>query len=130
MIGNRIRELRRAEYMTQKDLSEILGVSASAVGMYEQDRRTPDIETLQVICERFNVPADFLLFGKGGEDAPISVDAFLKEFRAKTDKLKGLLYDQLPDGGRRPLCDAEVDKLYEFVCAGASTTRNKLRGLD
>ena len=42
MLGARIALLRRQRGMSQKELAARLGVSPSAVGMYEQGRREPD----------------------------------------------------------------------------------------
>lgn len=121
MIGKRIRELRRGAKMTQKELSDHLGVSASAVGMYEQDRRTPDVETIAVICNMFNITADYLLFGKGAETADgISADKFLEGFKQQIDRQKGSLYEQLPGNRRRVFSNTEMDKLSDAIYIGAA----------
>ncbi len=59
-FGSKIKELRTKSKMTQKDLSLILDVSSSTIGMYEQDRREPDIKTIILIAKYFNVSTDFL----------------------------------------------------------------------
>ncbi len=59
MLGDRIRELRGS--MTQKDLAKKLGISTSAVGMYEQNRREPDLSTLKKIASCFDVTLDSLM---------------------------------------------------------------------
>lgn len=61
MLGNRIRSLREDKDLSQKDLGIKLGVSASTIGMYEQDRRSPDAEMLLKIANFFNVSTDYLL---------------------------------------------------------------------
>ena len=60
-IGDRIKELRVKHGLTQKDIAALLDVSPSTVGMYEQNRREPDANTLVKISERFNVSTDYLL---------------------------------------------------------------------
>ena len=47
--------------MTQKDLGDLLGISASTIGMYEQNRREPDIDMLLKISTHFDVSIDYLL---------------------------------------------------------------------
>ena len=64
MLGQRLKELRKNRSLTQRELAKELGISASAIGMYEQDRREPDYETLMNICNFFQVSSDFLLDGK------------------------------------------------------------------
>ncbi len=59
--GQRIRELRLANGLTQCALAGLLGVSPSAVGMYEQGRRKPDSNMIVKLCEVFSVSSDSLL---------------------------------------------------------------------
>lgn len=61
MIGEKIKELRIKKDMTQSELGKIIGVSSSTIGMYEQNRRQPDISTLIKIADYYNVTTDFLL---------------------------------------------------------------------
>lgn len=56
-----LRELRQEKNLTQADLSKILKISASAIGMYEQGRREPDNDTLSKIADFFDVSIDYLL---------------------------------------------------------------------
>jgi len=121
VIGKRIRELRRGAKLTQKELSDHLGVSASAVGMYEQDRRMPDIETISVLCGMFNITADYLLFGKGAPSSEgVPADRFLDGIRQQIDRQKGLLYEQLPGNRQRFFSNAEMDKLSDAIYIGAA----------
>ena len=46
MLGARIAALRREAGLSQAELATRLQVSASALGMYEQGRREPSMETL------------------------------------------------------------------------------------
>lgn len=67
MLGVRIAALRRQTGLSQKALADALEVSPSAVGMYEQGRRTPAMETLMRMAELFGVSMDFLLTGRSTE---------------------------------------------------------------
>ncbi len=60
-----LKKLRKEMNVTQSELSSILGVSPSTIGMYEQGRREPDKETLLKIANFFHVSTDYLL---GHED--------------------------------------------------------------
>lgn len=64
MLGQRIALLRRQAGMSQAELAARMGVSASAVGMYEQGRREPSAEGLVALAEIFRVSTDYLLTGK------------------------------------------------------------------
>lgn len=56
--GNKIKELRKNNNLTQKDLAKLLGLSTSTVQKYELEQREPTIETLSKMSEIFNVPID------------------------------------------------------------------------
>ncbi len=63
MLGARIAALRRDAGMSQAALAKHLGISASAVGMYEQGRREPSGDMLVKLAEVFQVSVDYLLRG-------------------------------------------------------------------
>ena len=63
MLGARIAALRRQMGQSQAELAKYLGVSASAVGMYEQGRREPSGAILVALAANFGVSTDFLLTG-------------------------------------------------------------------
>lgn len=69
-FGARLKELRRNAGLTQKEFAQKIStkkdkVTASAVGMWEQGRRFPDINTFEIIADFFNVDMDYL---KGKSD--------------------------------------------------------------
>lgn len=47
--------------MSQQDLADALGISKSAINMYERGERQPNFETLESIADYFNVDIDYLL---------------------------------------------------------------------
>ena len=61
LLGAKIRELRHSRNYTQEDLAQKLKISKSTIGMYEQDRRSPDLEILLKLAHIFNVSTDYLL---------------------------------------------------------------------
>lgn len=60
-IGDAIRYYREINKLTQKELANKLSISPSTIGMYEQNRRTPDIQTLASMSKIFGVSTDYLL---------------------------------------------------------------------
>jgi transcriptional regulator with XRE-family HTH domain len=66
MLGARIAALRRDKGWSQAELAGFLGISASAVGMYEQGRREPSAALLVALARSFEVTTDFLLTGLPG----------------------------------------------------------------
>lgn len=61
---NILKQLRLHHQMTQDDLAKKLGISKSAISMYENGNREPDFETLEAIADFFKVDMNYLL-GKG-----------------------------------------------------------------
>lgn len=53
--NQKLRSARKKLGITQLELAEKLGSSPSAIGMYEQGRRTPSYETLYKICSILNI---------------------------------------------------------------------------
>lgn len=60
-FGDRLKELREEKDIKQSELAKIFNISASTIGMYEQNRRTPDYSILSSIADFFDVSVDFLL---------------------------------------------------------------------
>lgn len=56
VIGNNIRELRKINKMTQSDLAEKLNYSNKAVSRWESGEVIPDVQTLNSICDVFEIP--------------------------------------------------------------------------
>ena len=61
MLGSRIAELRRKAGLSQTALANRLNISPSALGMYEQGRRTPSASTLVALANELGVTTDTLL---------------------------------------------------------------------
>ena len=65
------KSLRTQHKLTQQELATKLGVSRSAIGMYENGEREPDFETLEAIADFFNVDMDYL-FGRSTQITTIA----------------------------------------------------------
>ena len=55
---------REKKNLTQQGLADVLGISASAITMWEQKNRTPDIEMIVCIANFFEVSLDELILKK------------------------------------------------------------------
>ena len=64
MLGLRIALLRADKGWSQAELAKQIGVSPSAVGMYEQGRREPSLALLVCLAQALDVTTDYLLTGK------------------------------------------------------------------
>ena len=58
---DQLRRLRKEIGYNQGQLADRLGISRSAISMYESGRRQPDYETLELFADFFNVDMNYLL---------------------------------------------------------------------
>ena len=61
MLGDKIKELRKALKITQKELGQNVGLSTSSIGMIESNRQGASSEKLREIADFFGVTVDYLL---------------------------------------------------------------------
>lgn len=69
MLANQIILLRKKAGMSQLQLANKLNIGPSAIGMYEQGRRTPSVDLLIDIANLFGVSLDYLITGKEYTDS-------------------------------------------------------------
>lgn len=115
-LGERLKLLRKGRGYTQQQLADCLGISASAVGMYEQGRRQPDPDILCRMAEVLRVRVDYLV---GREDgilpeegaAPEEQDLteLIDEIRARLLRSSGLMFNG------RPLTPQELQSIADAM---------------
>ena len=90
MLGIRIAILRISKGWSQAELARRIGVSASAIGMYEQGRREPSLGLLVRLAEEFGTMTDYLLMGEiSASDPPATPE--LPSITVRTEALVRLL---------------------------------------
>lgn len=90
-IGNKIKEYRELNKMTQKDIAEILEVEPGTISKYETGMIEPNIESLKRLAETFSITVDELIKDEKNFDVTkINVLEVLRE--QKEMGLKGNLY--------------------------------------
>lgn len=115
LFGKKLKEVRISHGLTQAQLADKLGVSASTVGMYEQGRREPDNKMLSKICTILNISTDYLL----GHDDYINsynreVDDIINEFISTIEKRPNLMFDG------KPIIEEDRDKIVAAIRIAAS----------
>ena len=91
-LGERIKTMRESRGMTQVQLAAEMGVSRSAIGMYERDEREPDLDTIEALADIFNVPMSALT--DRNENKP---DLVAEPKIAELNHLFSLVSDDLQD---------------------------------
>ncbi|MCI8650658.1 MAG: helix-turn-helix domain-containing protein [Anaerotruncus sp.] len=61
MLGERLKQLRKQNKISQMALASQLGLSQQAVGKWETERSAPDPATLNQLADIFQVSVDYLL---------------------------------------------------------------------
>ena len=87
MFGIRLCYLRCRASLTQTELGKRLGLSGSALGMYEQGRRTPSLGIIIAISEEFNVSTNYLLMGRAMNEHEESLEQAIKQYTAISDNI-------------------------------------------
>lgn len=60
-FSQRLRQLRNDKHLTQAQVAERVGVTASMVSSYETDIRLPSFEVMIRLADLFGVTVDYLL---------------------------------------------------------------------
>lgn len=66
---NRLKELRKTQGLTQKELGEQLNLDTSTIGKYERGVNEPSLLLCQILANSFNVTPQYLV---GWTDDPHS----------------------------------------------------------
>ena len=61
ILGNRIKKERENLNLSREDLAKKIGVSYSAIAMYERGEREPNNDLTRKMCETFNCSMDYLM---------------------------------------------------------------------
>ena len=97
---NRIRELRIAHQMKQKELADILHVGQTAISNYEAGIRQLDPDLINRLCEIFDCSADYLLCrsDRKKEEPASHPDelsegeyALIRAYRAADERARGMV---------------------------------------
>jgi len=62
-IGSRIQKIRGKT--PRAVFAEQLGIHPQTLYMYEKGKRVVDVELVQLLCAKFGVPVEWLIFGEG-----------------------------------------------------------------
>lgn len=59
-MGSRLRELREAQGLYQRDVAQKLGIAVSTYALYENNRRRPNPTMVKKLCDFFHCDTNFL----------------------------------------------------------------------
>ena len=61
LIGKRIRELRKKKNLSQEKLGKLINVTKVSISCYENETRSPDLETFELLVDALDTTTDYLL---------------------------------------------------------------------
>ena len=111
-VGELIRTRRMSRNMTQADLAKAIGITASAVGMFERGERRPKDVVAEALADVFNVPKWSIYFSEDEMDAESKKEDAIWQRREalRRDPKRKVLFDLAENGTDRDI-DAAVKLL-------------------
>lgn len=61
LIGSRIKELRKKKGLSQEKLGKMINVTKVSISCYENETRSPDLETFELLVDALDTTTDYLL---------------------------------------------------------------------
>lgn len=89
-FGERLRRVRREQFIRQRQLANHLNIAVSTLSQYENDKRHPNFDILSQISQYFNVSTDYLLGVDNNERSNL-----IKDIESVDEQLEGLSYQEL-----------------------------------
>lgn len=114
-FSDKLKQLRTQKGMKQSELADILHLRQSSISDYENDRSTPNPETIKKIAEYFNVSGNYLLDIPDKNDTKL--DSTIKE---TIEELKN--EDTLLFMGKNGDIDEETARLLKIAMKNAIKT--------
>ena len=71
-FSEKLRQLRKAKHLTQKELASLIGVKHSVISFYEVGDRFPSPEVIRKLAVALHVSSDYLLGIEKAESVDIS----------------------------------------------------------
>ena len=78
---NRMREIRKEQHLTMKELGSKVGMSESTISLYETGKHEPDLKTLNRIADALGVSVDELLGRAPADEADEDVWELRERYR-------------------------------------------------
>lgn len=99
-FGERLRQIRLENKITQREFAEQVGLTPSSISAYEKGNRVPDLDIAQKIAEKTGVSLDWLCgIGKS---------------KNKDDSYQGLIWKD--EKGNKKIWFNDVLKMIAFLC--------------
>lgn len=112
MFGQRLLYLRKKHDLLQKELGDKLGVTKGAIGMWENNKRTPDFDMLKSIADFFDVSIDYLL---GETDHPNIYKVKHEELQSKVQDVDEEYMTLAKEMQKKKIPPKKIYKMIELL---------------
>ena len=99
-LGEKIREARKQNGLTQQEMADKLMVSRQAITKWESDKGMPDIENLKVLSSLLGVSVDYLISTEEVNEKTVireTIDLSLYKEKTKNSKKNRIVREKYPD---------------------------------
>ena len=110
-FSEKLKKLRGRAGLTQAEIARRLEISPSAVGMYEQGRREPDMEIIGKLCELFHVSPTYLMSPKTEVRAEVS--EVINSMREQIKNSNGIMFNGVP------VSEEDTEKIFDAMLLAA-----------
>lgn len=130
MIGENIKLYREQASLTQEALATKIGISKSAISMYENGNREPDLSTIQQIADALEVNMSTLI----GQKSELSFDNLIPLVTAKISVIGEIacgtpIYAE-ETYGEYIACDKNIEADFALKCKGDSMINARINDGD
>ncbi|WJJ55336.1 hypothetical protein QB910_000092 [Dabrowskivirus KKP3916] len=111
-VGRRLRDARKLIGLSQVQVMNLVGVNNKTLSAYERDEIKPDIDTLRILADLYNVSLDYLIKGRERSFSESKiVQALLSEVQASicTDSLDNIEIEKI----KRYLTEGSLGRVEE-----------------
>lgn len=115
MLGERLKKLREELKLSQLELAECLNISQQALSKWENNVTQPDIKSLIILSNKFDVSIDYLLGNSDNKNPSNGLhtktitddDGYSIEIKTEVP------FSELPKEKQQDLIDTAMEKLFE-----------------
>lgn len=79
-FGEKIKEARKSQYLTQKQLAELIGAAHNSISDWENNKNKPDPDTIELLCGALKITPNYLLKSSEDDFSPIE-KKMIKKYR-------------------------------------------------
>ena len=119
-FSTNLKRLRELSQLSQEELGVKTGLSKSTISMYENGKRFPDEETLEIFADIFNVDMNMLLGKQAGSTYYLDPETARVAEELRKHPLFRVMFDSTKD-----LDPKSIEKIVDFI-----NYQRHLEGLD